>query len=320
VGGEFMTTLLADAGYRRVTRVERQFAPDARFPTLPFPNPEEPGALDLSIETADAAHATLILANDPDADRLGVAVHDGTAWRVLRGDEIGWLLASSLVDEIKTKGQWMATTIVSSTLLVKLANESGVMCATTLTGFKWIARAAGDGVLGFGYEEALGYAVDPAVSDKDGMSAALAVARLAHELARDGKTLIDRIDELEIRYGVHRTAQLSFRAEGPTARDQIAQRMESLRSSPPDSIGGVDVSGVIDLAEGWRGLPPTDGVVFELGGLGRVIVRPSGTEAKVKAYLELTPPREGTLEEQRAFSERITDAIEADLTARLDCG
>jgi phosphomannomutase len=319
VGGEFMMALLADAGYRRVTRVERQFAPDPLFPTLPFPNPEEPGALELSMETANAAGATLILANDPDADRLGVAVHDGTAWRVLRGDEVGWLLASSLIEEAKVKGQWMATSIVSSTLLAKLTSESGVMCATTLTGFKWIARAAGTGVLGFGYEEALGYAVDPAVSDKDGLSAALAVARLAHELALDGMNLIDRIDELEARFGVHRTAQLSFRAEGPSARDQIAQRIESLRSSTPDSLGGVRVAGVIDLAEGWRGLPPTEGLVFDLGALGRVIVRPSGTEAKVKAYLELTPPRDGTLEDQRAVAERISDAIEADLTVRLDC-
>ncbi|HEY1761722.1 MAG TPA: phospho-sugar mutase [Acidimicrobiales bacterium] len=319
VGGEFAMALLADAGYRRVAKVERQFAPDPLFPTLPFPNPEEPGALELSMETANAARSSLILANDPDADRLGAAVHDGIGWRVLRGDEIGWLLASWLVDEVKAKGQRMATSIVSSTLLAKLARESGVICATTLTGFKWIARAAGTGVLGFGYEEALGYAVDPAVSDKDGLSAALAVARVAHELARDGKTLIDRIDELEARFGVHRTAQLSFRAEGPTARDQIAQRIESLRSSTPDSLGGVRVTGVIDLADGWLGLPSTEGLVFELGELGRVIVRPSGTEAKVKAYLELTPPRDGTLEEQRDVSQRISNAIEADLTVRLDC-
>jgi phosphomannomutase len=237
---------------------------------------------------------------------------------VLRGDEIGWLLASSLLEETKKNGATMATTIVSSTLLSALCREAEVRCETTLTGFKWIARAAGDGVLGFGYEEALGYAVDPVVSDKDGLSAALAVASLAHELARDGKTFVDRIDELEIRFGVHRTAQLSFRAEGPTARDQIAQRVESLRSSAPDSLGGVRVSGVIDLAKGWHGLPPTEGVIFELGPLGRVIVRPSGTEAKVKAYLELTPPRDGTLEEQRAIAERITDVIESDLTVRLD--
>jgi phosphomannomutase len=320
VGGEFMASLLADAGYRRVTRVERQFAPDARFPTLPFPNPEEKGALDLSIEVASAVGATIILANDPDADRLGVAVHDGSVWRVLRGDEVGWLLASSLVDEIKVKGQWMATSIVSSTLLAKLASESGVACATTLTGFKWIARAAGDGVLGFGYEEALGYAVDPSVSDKDGLSAALAVARLAHEVARDGKTLIDRIDEIERRFGVHRTVQLSFRAEGPTAHDQIAERIESLRSSNPDSLGGVQVSGVIDLDQGWLGLPPTEGLVFELGSIGRVIVRPSGTEAKVKAYLELTPPQDATLEAQRAVAERTATALEAVLTVRLESG
>jgi phosphomannomutase len=318
VGGETMAGLFHDAGYAQVALVESQFVPDGSFPTLAFPNPEEPGALDLAIETANAAGSTLIIANDPDADRLGVAVRSGDKWRVLRGDEIGWLLASSLLEETKKNGATMATTIVSSTLLSALCREAEVRCETTLTGFKWIARAAGDGVLGFGYEEALGYAVDPVVSDKDGLSAALAVASLAHELARDGKTFVDRIDELEIRFGVHRTAQLSFRAEGPTARDQIAQRVESLRSSAPDSLGGVRVSGVIDLAKGWHGLPPTEGVIFELGPLGRVIVRPSGTEAKVKAYLELTPPRDGTLEEQRAIAERITDVIESDLTVRLD--
>jgi phosphomannomutase len=319
VGGETMAGLFRDAGYTQVARVESQFVPDGGFPTLAFPNPEEPGALDLAIETANAAGSTLIIANDPDADRLGAAVRSGDEWRVLRGDEIGWLLASSLLDETQKSGATMATTIVSSTLLSALCREAEVPCETTLTGFKWIARAAGDGVLGFGYEEALGYAVDPVVSDKDGLSAALAVARLAHELARDGMTLLDRVDELETRFGVHRTAQLSFRAEGPTARDQIAQRVESLRSSAPDSLGGVRVSGVIDLAKGWRGMTPTEGVIFELGPLGRVIVRPSGTEAKVKAYLELTPPRVGTLEQQRAIAERIADALEADLTVRLEC-
>jgi phosphomannomutase len=318
VGGETMAGLFRDAGYGQVALVESQFEPDGRFPTLAFPNPEEPGALDLAINTANEANSTLIIANDPDADRLGVAVRNGEAWRVLRGDEIGWLLASSLLEETKAHGATMATTIVSSTLLAALCREAGVPCETTLTGFKWIARAAGDGVLGFGYEEALGYAVDPLVSDKDGLSAALAVARLAHDLARDGMSLIDRIDALERRLGVHRTAQLSFRAEGPTARDQIAQRVDSLRASPPDSLGGVRVSGVIDLAHGWRRLPPTDGVLFTLDQLGRVIVRPSGTEAKVKAYVELTPPQEGSLDEQRALAQRLADAIEADLSARLD--
>ncbi len=318
VGGETMAALFDDAGYGRLTVVESQFLPDGSFPTLAFPNPEEPGALDLAIDTANAAGSTLIIANDPDADRLGAAVRTGDQWRVLRGDEIGWLLASSLLEETKANGTTMATTIVSSTLLSAMCREAGVPFEMTLTGFKWIARAAGNGALGFGYEEALGYAVDPVVSDKDGLSAALAVARLAHELAREGKTLIDRIDELEIRFGVHRTAQLSFRAEGPTARDQIAQRVQSLRSSAPDSLGGVRVSGIIDLGHGWRGLPPTEGVIFELDRLGRVIVRPSGTEAKVKAYIEITPPQQGTLGEQRISSEHLIDAIEADLTVRLD--
>jgi phosphomannomutase len=192
-----------------------------------------------------------------------------------------------------------------------------VRCVTTLTGFKWISRAAGEGVLGFGYEEALGFAVDPCVADKDGLSAALALSSLANSLAQNGATLIDRLDELEERFGVHATAQLSIRASGPEALSSIKSAVERLLRDPPSRLGDLEVSEVIDLNKGWRGLSPTDGVVLMLAAKGRVIVRPSGTEAKLKAYLELTPPHEGPLAQQRGRADEWLDAVKANLATLL---
>jgi phosphomannomutase len=309
VGGAAMMRLFAEAGFSNVATVARQFEPDGSFPTLPFPNPEEPGALDLAIETATAAKSALIIANDPDADRLGAAVRDGDAWRVLRGDEIGWLLASSLIEGIHDQGQSVATTIVSSTLLEKMAHAHGVRYATTLTGFKWLARSAGDGTLGFGYEEALGFAVDSNVSDKDGLSAGLALATLTNELALRGSSLLERLDEIETLYGVHATAQLSIRAEGAEGLAQLRKKVTDLTDRPPRELGGLRVTEASDLALGFRGLLPTDGVWLGLGEIGRVVARPSGTEAKVKAYVEVTPPRQGSLGEQRALASEITERI-----------
>jgi phosphomannomutase len=317
VGGEVMTQLFTEAGFTTVSKVTQQFAPDGLFPTLRFPNPEEPGALDLAIENAASHDSALIIANDPDADRLGAAVRTPAGWRVLLGNEIGWLLASSLLDGIKERGEVVATTIVSSTLLGVMAKDAGVPCATTLTGFKWISRAAGDGVLGFGYEEALGFAVDPCVADKDGLSAALALSSLAHALAQRGATLTDRLDELEERFGVHATSQLSIRASGPEALPSLRRAVGRLLREPPTRVGDLDVSDVIDLSLGWRGLSPTEGVVLMLGEKGRVIVRPSGTEAKLKAYLEMTPPQEGSLTQQREQAQRWLDAVTEDLSALL---
>jgi phosphomannomutase len=317
VGGEVMTQLFAEAGFASVSKVPEQFAPDGTFPTLPFPNPEEPGALDLAIETAASNDSALIIANDPDADRLGAAVRTPMGWRVLLGNEIGCLLASSLLAEIQEKGETVATTIVSSTLLEAMAKDAGVRCVTTLTGFKWISRAAGDGVLGFGYEEALGFAVDPCVADKDGLSAALALTSLAHELAQRGATLTDRLDELEERFGVHATAQLSIRASSPEALPSIRKAVEQLLHEPPARLGDLDVSEVIDLGQGWRGLSPTEGVVLMLGEEGRVTVRPSGTEAKLKAYIEVTPPQQGSLAKQREVARGWLDSIKKNLSALL---
>ncbi|HEY5104395.1 MAG TPA: phospho-sugar mutase [Acidimicrobiales bacterium] len=317
VGGATATMLLADAGYTNVTHVMKQFEPDGDFPTLPFPNPEEPGALDLAIATATAANATLIIANDPDADRLGAAARKGDEWRLLRGDEIGWLLASALMEEIGASHQVMATTIVSSTMLEKMAAAAGIDFATTLTGFKWIARAAGNGVLGFGYEEALGFAVDAKVGDKDGLSAALALARLTHDLAQKGQTLFDRLDELEGRFGVHATSQLALRADGAQGLVSIRRVVEQMRATPPASLGSLSVTNMVDLGQGWRGLGPTDGVVLMLGATGRVVVRPSGTEPKVKAYIEVTPSVEGSLEDQRAVAAGLIDGVRASLATLL---
>jgi phosphomannomutase len=312
VGGAPMTELFAAAGFANVHVVASQFEPDPEFPTLPFPNPEEPGALDEAFLTAGETGADLIIANDPDADRLGAAVRDGGAWRALRGDEIGWLLASSLLPGVNSH-EVVATTIVSSGLLAEMAADAGVNYVTTLTGFKWISRAAGVGVLRFGYEEALGYAVDPMVADKDGMSAALCLARLAHDLAVEGKTLIDRLDEIETRYGVHAGAQVSVRAEGAAGLAAIAAVIERLRETPPTAVGGLAVTEVVDLSEGWRGLPATEGVWWRLGESGRVVVRPSGTEPKLKTYLEVIESSGPSLARARALARDRLAAVRHDV-------
>ncbi len=319
VGGRTMMDLFERSGHRAVTIVRQQFEPDPAFPTLALPNPEEPGALNLAMASAERVGASLVLANDPDADRLGAAVRAADGWHVLRGDEIGWLLASALLPEMRDDADVVATTIVSSTLLEVLAREAGVRCATTLTGFKWIARAAGNGVLRFGYEEALGFAVDPLVADKDGLSAALALAKLAVDLAREGKTLLDRLDDIEARHGVHAVAQLSRRAEGEGGLARIAEALCVLRADPPTSLGGIDVVEVVDLANGFRGLAPTEGVWLSLGSTGRVVVRPSGTEAKLKAYVEVVRASAGreTLHAERAAAHEVIEDIAGDLDRRL---
>jgi phosphomannomutase len=314
-----MMELFAQAGYGTVTPVATQFEPDGDFPTLPFPNPEEPGALDLAMARADEVGSDLVIANDPDADRLGAAVRDAAGWHVLRGDQIGWLLASTMLPAMTDPRDVVATTIVSSTLLREMARDAGVRFAMTLTGFKWLSRAAPNGVLRLGYEEALGFAVDPRVADKDGLSAALALCRLADELRGRGETLMDRLDEIELRFGVHSIFQLSLRAEGPTGLATIVSAVQSLREHPPTTLGGLAVSEQFDLALGYEGLGPTDGVLLQLGESGRVVVRPSGTEPKLKAYIEITsPPSTATpLAEQRRLGADLVEAVRADLQSLL---
>ena len=201
-------------------------------------------------------------------------------------------------------------------MLAKMAASRGVRCVTTLTGFKWLARAAPGNTLQFAYEEALGFAVDPAVADKDGLSAALALCQLAHQLSQGGQTLLDRLDDLERRYGIHAVDQLTWRVDGAQGLGAIARVMEQLRETPPRELGGVRVSEVVDLARGWRGLAPSDGVVLALGDEGRVVVRPSGTEAKLKAYVEVTrtPQTVTNLRAQRASARVLLEAIRDDLS------
>lgn len=312
VGGVPMTELFAAAGYVNVSVVKSQFAPDAAFPTLAFPNPEEPGALDRAFLTADEVGADLVIANDPDADRLGAAVRDGREWRALRGDEIGWLLASTLLPDCGP-GDVVATTIVSSSLLGAMARDAGVDYVTTLTGFKWIARAGHGEVLRFGYEEALGYAVDPMVADKDGMSAALCLARLAHDLACEGRTLLDRLDEIESRFGVHAGAQVAVRADGEGGLGAVGAVVARLRDAPPTSVGGLAVTEAVDLGVGWHGLAPTEGVRWQLGASGRVVVRPSGTEPKLKCYLEVVEASVPSLAQARQRARDRLDQVRRDV-------
>ena len=280
------------AGFGPPQVVAAQAEPDPAFPTVAFPNPEEPGALDLALAQARDTGADLVIANDPDGDRLAVAVPDATApggWRALTGDQVGGLLGAYLLDRApgpEPSARLVATTVVSSTLLAKVAATAGVRYAETLTGFKWIVRAA-DGVPGarfvFGYEEALGYAVTPAVRDKDGMSAALALLSLAATARAAGQSLLDRWDALEAAHGVHLTAQVTLPTRAP------AQVMSGLRAHPPDSVADLPVTAVTDLAAGASGLPPSDVLTYHLAG-ARVVIRPSGTEPKVKAYLEVVEP------------------------------
>jgi phosphomannomutase len=273
VGTETARRVFALAGFDPLVGVERQADPDADFPTVAFPNPEEPGALDLALALARSVDAELVVANDPDADRCAVAVPTATGWRLLRGDEVGALLADSLLRK-GIRGTY-ATSIVSSMLLREMTGAWGVGYAETLTGFKWISRAAPD--LVFGYEEALGYAVAPElVKDKDGISAALLVAELAAALKAAGSSIPERLDELATRYGRHATDQLSIRVEDLSI---ISEAMARLRSRPPATLLGHPVQ-VTDLA------PDNDVVTLRWEG-GRVVVRPSGTEPKLKAYLEV---------------------------------
>ncbi len=305
VGGPVADRVLRGAGFTDLHVVLEQAEPDPRFPTVAFPNPEEPGAMDLAIALAQGVDADVVLANDPDADRCAVAVVDAATrthhgpetvgsegWRVLHGDEVGALLGAHLAGQaaVRAPGRGdgpgtLASSIVSSRLLGRIAAAHGLPHAQTLTGFKWIARTED---LVFGYEEALGYCVDPAhVRDKDGISAALLVAELAADLKAQGRTLVDALDDLAREHGLHLTDQLSARFDD---LDRIAATMARVRQSPPTTLAGSRVTEVVDLAEGVDGLPPTDGIRLLAEDGSRVVVRPSGTEPKVKVYLEVVVP------------------------------
>ncbi len=306
VAGPLMLRAMAQAGFAPPQVVAAQADPDPDFPTVAFPNPEEPGALDLALADAARLGADLVVASDPDGDRLAIAVPDPAVpdgWRPLTGDQTGALLGASLLERTAGDAQpgarLVASTIVSSTLLARIAAAAGVRYAETLTGFKWIVRA-GDGLPGtrfvFGYEEALGYAVGDVVRDKDGIGAALAMLRLATTARAAGRLVSEVYDDLETVHGVHLTSQVTLRTS-----DQ-AQVMAALRAAPPAAVGGEPVTELTDLATpaagagpgagDGPGVPRADVLILRLPG-ARVVLRPSGTEPKIKCYIEIVEPLDG---------------------------
>ncbi|GHE33900.1 phosphomannomutase [Streptosporangium violaceochromogenes] len=319
VGGATLARAFRAAGFDAPAVVEAQAAPDPDFPTVAFPNPEEPGAMDLALELARRTGADLVLANDPDADRCAVGVPvPGGGHRMLTGDEVGALLGEHVIRHTSGDGRLVATTVVSSSLLGKIAASYGVRHAETLTGFKWIMKA-GAGLV-FGYEEALGYSVGSdgglPVRDKDGVGAALTVAALAAQARLEGRTLLDLLDDQARGYGLHATAQLSVRVEDLSL---IADAMARLRAAPPVELGARKVESAEDLREGAGGLPPTDGLRYRLEGGARVVVRPSGTEPKLKCYLEVVVPvgADGEVSGARERAAGELGALKAALAATL---
>ena len=296
VGSETVRRAFVDAGYAAPIPVASQAEPDPMFPTVPFPNPEEPGAMDAAIELAEQTSPDVVIANDPDADRCAVAVPAPGGWRMLRGDEVGALLGSHVLSRGAAGGVVtdspscvFANSIVSSRLLAAMCRAVGVRHEETLTGFKWIGRVAG---LRYGYEEALGYCVDPArVRDKDGVSAALLVAELVATLRAEGRSLTDLLDDLARAHGVYATDAFALRVEDLAL---IGRIMSRLRAEPLRSVAGVEVARADDLARGDGGLPATEGLRYYLADDSRVIVRPSGTEPKLKVYLEVVEPVAGS--------------------------
>lgn len=311
-GRDVMVAAMTRAGFPEPYVVPEQAEPDPDFPTVTFPNPEEPGAMDLVLAAAAQAGADLAIASDPDADRCAVAVPlPSGEWRMLRGDEIGALLGEHLAR--RGAAGVFATTIVSSSLLGKIAAAHGLGYAETLTGFKWLSRVPD---LVYAYEEAIGYCVDPAgVRDKDGITAGLLVCELAAQLKAEGRTLLDMLDDLARRHGVHATSQLSIRVTDLGEIDRVLAR---LRARPPSAFGGRAVTAIDDLALGSDVLPPTEGLRYRLSGNARIVVRPSGTEPKLKSYFEVVEPVTG--DDLAAARRRAADALsrlESDLSAAI---
>ena len=292
VGTQTLSQVFAKAGFPDLILVKEQADPDPDFPTVAFPNPEEPGAIDLALATARSHNADLVIANDPDADRCAAAIKDRSGdWRMLRGDELGVIF-----------GEWIArrspqgtfgNSIVSSSILRKISAHYEINFKEVLTGFKWLAKIED---LAFGYEEAIGYAVDSeTVNDKDGISAAIFLAQIATDLAAVGKDLNDLLDEVWQRHGFHATEQISIRVADMGA---ITELLAGLRSNPPQEIAGRAVESIDDLASPTDGLPPTDGLRLWLSGGVRIIIRPSGTEAKLKCYIEVITPDQQSAENE----------------------
>jgi phosphomannomutase len=281
VGTETLQRVFNHAGFATLILVDEQSKPDPDFPTVAFPNPEEPGAIDLALQKARDFGADLVIANDPDADRCAAAVNDPkTGWRMLRGDELGVIFGEWIARK-KPSGTF-GNSIVSSSALSKIAAHYKIDFQEVLTGFKWLAKIKN---LDYGYEEAIGYAVDKkTVNDKDGISAAILLAQIASDLKTQGLTLLDLLDEVWARHGFHGTEQISIRVADIA---KITQLLARLRQSPPSEIAGYRVVTIDDLAAPKDGLPPTDGLRIWLDGDIRIIIRPSGTEAKLKCYIEV---------------------------------
>ena len=303
VGGEFALDALALAGFDDVHVVDSQFAPDPDFPTVAFPNPEEPGASDRLLALAGEVDADIAIALDPDADRCAIGIPTPDGWRMLSGDETGWLLGDYLLSNGDNSSAVVASTVVSSRMLARIADGRGARHVETLTGFKWLARADDglDATLVYAYEEAIGHCVDPAaVRDKDGISAAVLACDLVVALRRRGLTVLDALDALARRHGVHTTVAVTRRVDSP---EDAAALMAKLRAAPPEDIAGFAVA-VTDLA------PETDALIFS-GGDGdtavRVVTRPSGTEPKLKSYIEIRCGGELTAARLRAAA--LQDAV-----------
>jgi phosphomannomutase len=306
VGTETLRKVFVTSGFPEPILVTEQAEPDPDFPTVAFPNPEEPGAIDLSLKKAAEVSADLVIANDPDADRCAAAIMDKSGqWRMLRGDEVGALLGEYMARKAPNKEAILANSIVSSSILSKIARHYDLRFTETLTGFKWLAKIPN---LWFGYEEALGYAVDSSsVNDKDGISAALVLTQLATDLQREKRTLGDLLEEIWARHGYHGTKQISVRTTSVSQIDAILSRF---RNQTPSSIGRFLVSQFDDLEKPEDDLPPTNGVRIYLADNIRVIVRPSGTEPKIKCYIEV-------VSKDRVESETIIGELEKELRTFL---
>jgi phosphomannomutase len=295
VGWSAIEPLFESSGSEALIPVPEQVEPDGNFPTVAFPNPEEKGALDLSMALAEAQDADLIIANDPDADRVALALPTASGWQRLTGDQVGLILADEIAS--KAKSGTLACSIVSSSVLAKVADHYGLDFKATLTGFKWISKIPN---LIFGYEEALGYCIDPDhVADKDGVSAALLLANIARREKAAGRTLWDLLDDLGNRYGFYATGQISIRVSDLSI---IGKAMHTIRTTPPKELAGLTAT-FTDMSLGSKDLMPTDGLRFDLADGRRVIIRPSGTEPKLKCYLE-------AIADSKAGAKDLLDSLE----------
>lgn len=314
VGDATVRTALQSAGFTDLTTVPEQAEPDPEFPTVAFPNPEEPGAIDLALKLATTVGADVVIANDPDTDRCAVATVIDGDWKMLHGDVVGSLLGERVAAaHAGQTGATLANSIVSSRQLAAIAERHGLGHANTLTGFKWISRAPD---LVYGYEEALGYCVAPdLVLDKDGVSTAVLIAEMVSELKADGRTLADAIDDLARHYGVYLSSQVSARFDDLA---QIPELMSRLLDAPPSTLAGSPVTATDDMNDGFAGLPPTNGLHLAAESGARVIIRPSGTEPKVKAYLEVTESlKDDDVRSARAAAGEAMTALRADVEKLL---